>query len=510
MDLGISLVTVECLPWLPSTLTTFVADPPYFPCFPNWPSALVNYDFGPGITPTTATYCTIINSDCPGLGPALSGYVFLDLDADGLRDPGELGVPGAIVSIAPAGQVAGGDTAGHWQISVPPGDHTITVTTNYPYAQSVAPNEHQASVPGMNDVDSGNDFAVTVTPGIQDLQAFLTATPARPGFDHQLHLTCRNYGTVSVAPELSLQFDGYDTWVSATVPPTSQSGSSASWSLPELAPGADFLITVTLNTSTGAALGWEIGHVLTVGPVATDQIAYDNTAYLVQTVVGSYDPNDKLVVPDLVTQGKVFDPMTWTIRFQNTGTAAAERVILVDSLSEKLDLSAMQFLTSSHPCQWSITDRVLLVEFPGIVLPDSATDLVGSQGFFSFSLRPDLTVLDLDQDSILNVAHIFFDFNDAIVTDPAIFRNALVFGVAEEANAAFNIHPNPALDRVQVTSTRGGGAIDHRLCDATGRTVLQGRVDALGGIDLHGLPAGLYLLHLRQDDERSRLRVVKR
>ncbi|HEY0976818.1 MAG TPA: hypothetical protein VGE21_05065, partial [Flavobacteriales bacterium] len=318
-ELELYLVFIECLPWLPSSLTTFTAVPPYVPCLPNWPVALVDYDLGPGITPATATYCTVLNSACPNPNPVLTGQVFLDLDGDGERDPGEHGVPGTSVWIAPSGQMVGTDTAGLWHIGVAPGEHTITVGTDFPYAISISPDQHTGSVPALGDLDAMNDFAVTVVPGIQDLRAHLYGNPARAGFNNRLYLVCRNVGTVTAAPEATFAFDPVQSWVSADPAPDGLSGNTATWSLPALGPGAEITLTVDLHTPASTSLGQALGHLLSVGPLALDAEDFDNIDALEQVVVGSYDPNDKLVSPQEADQFQVAEPLTYTIRFQNTG-----------------------------------------------------------------------------------------------------------------------------------------------------------------------------------------------
>ena len=75
------------------------------------------------------------------------------------------------------------------------------------------------------------------------------------------------------------------------------------------------------------------------------------TARLTETVVGSYDPNDKLVSDEVLeeTQVQGGHTLTYTVRFQNTGSAEAIHVRIEDELDEtRLDLSTLSMVAASH------------------------------------------------------------------------------------------------------------------------------------------------------------------
>lgn len=225
-----------CLPWLPNTITALRIDA--WTCLPNWPTSLPSctiseMEYGPG----EVTYCSVLNTDCPGIGPGISGIVYVDQDSNGVYGPNDLPFPSASITVDPNGYVVGCNGDGRWTVGVPPGVYTITPASSYPYYQAITPATHSASLPEMGDADTLNDFAVTLIPGIQDLQAQLYAEPARPGFNNQLYFTCRNYGTVPMTPQLVLTFDADQTWVGSSIAPSSLVGNTAIWDLPTMAVG---------------------------------------------------------------------------------------------------------------------------------------------------------------------------------------------------------------------------------------------------------------------------------
>lgn len=146
---------------------------------------------------------------------------------------------------------------------------------------------------------------------------------------------------------------------------------------------------------------------------------YNNTACA--EIVGSYDPNRKTVVPEgagpqhLVDSNTMFE---YTIEFQNTGTDTAFFVRLVDTLAPYLDPSTIKKGASSHPCTMEILGNVLTFTFYNILLPDSGTNQLASNGFVNFTIkqRPGNT----NGTVINNEAGIYFDYNPPVITNTAM------------------------------------------------------------------------------------------
>ncbi len=143
-------------------------------------------------------------------------------------------------------------------------------------------------------------------------------------------------------------------------------------------------------------------------------------------IIDSYDPNDKLVTPVGLTEENYTPtntPLKYKIRFQNTGTDVAYRVVVVDTLSEHLDLSTLQMGTSSHNYTFSVSGKgqpVLTWTFNNILLPDSTSNEPGSHGYIQFSIRPKAELPE--KTAIENFADIFFDYNSPVRTNVTVNR----------------------------------------------------------------------------------------
>jgi hypothetical protein len=236
--------------------------------------------------------------------------------------------------------------------------------------------------------------------------------------------------------------------------------------------------------------------------------------------------------------------LRYVIRFQNTGNFPADQVLLLDTLSESLDLATLKVIATSHPCTWRLrSERILEFLFANIALPDSISDEPASHGFAAFTIQPRR---DLAQgDSIHNRAAIYFDFNAPVITNQAI--NALdrdqdgdgfysredcndlapsVYpgapdlpgnGIDEDCDGqdatvatgeadpqpALSIWPNPAQKQVLV----GFGAPETGILDiwtATGQLLFQQPIKGQGTCTLAAgdFPRGVCILRFRSDDGR--------
>lgn len=143
-----------------------------------------------------------------------------------------------------------------------------------------------------------------------------------------------------------------------------------------------------------------------------------------EEIIGSYDPNDKLVMPKGVgDRYDIYegDELTYKIRFQNTGNDTAFTVVLVDTLDTKyLDITTLEVLNSSHPYSLTVKDaQILTFTFNDILLVDSTTNEQASHGFVKFKIKQN----EGNQigDVIMNKAYIYFDYNEAIIT-PRVFN----------------------------------------------------------------------------------------
>ena len=225
----------------------------------------------------------------------------------------------------------------------------------------------------------------------------------------------------------------------------------------------------------------------------------------------SYDPNDKLVSPDREDNlALLADELVYTIRFQNTGNDYADDVVVIDTLSDHLDLSTFNLLYTSHPRELEILfpetqENIIQFQFKNIFLPDSTTNEAGSNGQVMFSIRT-IEGLPLNTE-IQNTGYIYFDRNPAIITNTT--RSIMVdeypiVATEELLESSYDIfaYPNPSNGIVYLSEV-----VDQvTLYDLSGRPVYQKRNSRK--IDASQVTSGTYLLEISKGTYRHTEKLV--
>ncbi|HPI26465.1 MAG TPA: hypothetical protein PLO57_08390, partial [Candidatus Cloacimonadota bacterium] len=138
----------SCIPTLPDGLELLVIqNTPNLDCLPNWPASLTPQNFYTELwEPGFEQFCSVLNTNCPGIYPGITGSIFADLNSNGDQDSGEFRPAGATILLQPGNTVIPCEADGSWEVGLAPGTYTITPSASYPYLQSFAPTEHTADV----------------------------------------------------------------------------------------------------------------------------------------------------------------------------------------------------------------------------------------------------------------------------------------------------------------------------------------------------------------------------
>ncbi len=168
--------------------------------------------------------------------------------------------------------------------------------------------------------------------------------------------------------------------------------------------------------------------------------------------IGSYDPNDKQVKPEGLTETDHFidstDVLEYIIRFQNTGTDTAFNVVIYDTLSAYLDITTIEPGSSSHPYTLDIFEsNILRWAFENILLPDSNVNEPESNGFLKYKIHQ---VPGNTKGTVIeNRAGIKFDFNEPVITN-IVFNTVgnidsitLNMPVIYAQDISVKVYPNP-------------------------------------------------------------------
>lgn len=473
------------------------------------PGVYVLTDFG--LPPCSSNIYTIIYpptvTDCA----SVSGDLFVDVNGNCANDSGDFGLANRTVSIDP-GFTTLTNAAGHYQRQLPDGSYDLSVsdpvyTQDCPVASPVNFTVDQVT-PATIDIA----FAPGPDPDIAISCAFNAAVV---GFGQELWITVTNNSglasgpltiTLDHDPVLSYCYWGYCLALPFGAPvmlpyPTSFTTGQLIWDLSAgLLPGQTRLLSARLCVPPDIALlGTDLSYTATATTLLNDADPGNNTCSHTETVVGSYDPNDKLARTSSgsASEWSIANDslITYTIRFQNTGTAPAVNVVLVDTVAPTLDLASLRILGASHTFSASLEGRVLRFTFDHIMLPDSGSNEPRSHGFAQFSIRP---VAMTPGSSVANFADIYFDFNPPIRTNTSVVSAPLTTGLTASIAPVMAVIPNPGTTHFTLSLPPGPHTVT--LFDATGRVVLEQRTAEIQSvIATEALPAGLYRVVVRDE-----------
>ena len=378
------------------------------------------------------------------------------------------------------------------------GSYTITAPAAPPY-HTLVPASHSFNITLPGDAVTGKDFALVPTPGIFDVAVDLWGPDGWIGNNSPMHITCSNIGTMPITPTIILSLDPMANFVEADPSPTTSSAQGATWSLPVMQPGEVLQVDVTIFTSITAVPNGPMVHTVMVSTDEPDVNSSNNSDNMHRFAATSIDPNDKHVSATSITPDDVADqlPLEYEIRFQNTGTAPAVNIVVQDSVDADWDLGTFQMIGATHPYTLWMSGDVLVWTFANIMLADSTTNEPESHGSIHYRITPK-TSLGLGG-QLTNRADIYFDYNEAVLTNTTVTTVELESGVREEiATTEMSVVPSPSSGLIYI---RWAGAKDKTtliVVDALGREVhreIMSTLDHQQPVDLSALPPGSYCAH---------------
>ncbi len=302
----------------------------------------------------------------------------------------------------------------------------------------------------------------------------------------------------------------YASLASGALVPTTVSNDTITWNIPDFGT-VNFFTDFNINvaTDTNAILGSQICFTLIVNPIAGDNNPVNNILTHCFTVVGSFDPNEKEVYPagNIDTAQKW---LTYTIHFQNTGTAEAQHIYVTDTLDSNVDAASFQLLAYSHQPMVQIKENAVRFNFPNINLPDSNTNKPLSHGYVQYKVKLKNN-LPLGT-TVNNTAFIYFDFNSPVVTNTTTNTITTATGISKSAIATpqFAIFPNPATNSVTISIDEKMLGSTLTVYDITGRKMSAVQLSTVNRqLSTENFSSGIYLLEINKNGEKAVKRLVK-
>lgn len=496
---------IECSPWLNVPNLSYVCvDEAFIPTVQN---QLANC----GVELNLGSYCSFN----PG-GPynTITGTCTYDFDNNGcsLSDNPAANIKISLSQGTDAG-VTFCNTTGSYSFFTEAGSFTLMPVPESAYF-TVTPPTATINFATIDESTQTQNFCISPNGIHKDLEVTIVPLePARPGFDASYLLAYKNKGNQLLSGSVQLLYqDALLDLVSTSPAETGQSTDVLHWDFTDLLPFETREITLVMNVNSpletpAVNIGDELNFMASVTPTLDDETIADNTCGLKQTVVGSFDPNDKTCVEgETISPQMVGGYLHYVIRFQNSGTFYAENVVVKDIIDPtKFDIATLQLIASSHPHTTRITGNKVEFIFEGINLPAEQDDEPGSHGYVAFKVRtkPTLALNDV----VENTAGIFFDFNAPIVTNTAT-TTVSNLGLGEIDDISVSIAPNPVKNILTVSAQDVITSI--QLFDLQGR-LLQTTHDNQNTtiLDFNGKANGVYFVKAYTDHGVKVQKVIK-
>ncbi len=381
----------------------------------------------------------------------VSGHVFIDKNEDGEKNENESGLPYQKLLILPDSIFTLTDENGDFLYRCKAGGYQIKLLLEDNWGLTSALPNYDVVVSNLD--LSGFDFGVKPKNNNVQLEAYLTSLASGQCSEPaSFYITFRNHGTSTIDGQLAFFPDKKIRQNISTVPEYDSNAADTSaifWNFKNLNPQEERRIYVNFMMPDTDNLGDSLQNIISISPINMVN-TYSDTSHLV--IECNINPDNKFVLPIGVLDSNYVlmqEALTYTIKFQNRNYDTVHQVVILDTLSQNLDLNTFEVLTSSHAVKTTYTsDGVLEFRFDNIILVDSVTNEPLSHGFVKYRIHakenlPDFTVIN-------NSASIYLDFNPPFTTNTTnntltylIPGSTSVISESTSTEANIKVYPNP-------------------------------------------------------------------
>jgi len=434
----------------------------------------------------------------------ICGTVYFDANNNQVQNQGESGLANAQVVFSDEGSVVYTvytDQYGHYCAVLPVDTYVISVHSTSYTNGVITPGSITVNANTGGGSYDNNNFGVYVQPGTCDLSINVSPNSnVTPGYPAWYQIEVCNVGTNVSSGTVNLFYDPSLRYNYSSPAATSQNSTTytASWALNNLNPGTCQYYYVSLTADSNLVTGQFIFTLATVNLTGCQDVNQANNVDTVhQNVTASWDPNNKQVSPlGEGPQGLVHGDqwLTYTISFQNTGTAPAVNIVVLDTLSQYLDVSTFKMIGSNLPYTLQFNGNEAIWKFNAVSQPDSATDQQGSHGFVTFMILP-LPNLP-SKTPITNQADIFFDYNAGVSTNKTLNTIDYTLSVSNVAltDVTITLQPNPFNQYTTIKVDGAEGPYQLNVYDMLGRVVKNHTASGnIFNVDRGTMAAGVYM-----------------
>lgn len=291
-----------------------------------------------------------------------------------------------------------------------------------------------------------------------------------------IYIQYQNLGNTIENATIEYKYPAGMTFVSSNISPTTNIGNTLTFNVGTLNPGDNNTMILYMYTPMSFTLGTILCDTARILTLTNDIAPSNNTSYDCDSVVSSWDPNEKMANPAGIGAAGNIDPSTkeinYLINFQNEGNHRTYKVRVEDEIDPAFDINSLLIGDASHAYRMVKTGRKLTWYFDNIELTPKLQNETQSKGYVQYTLKLN-TNLPLGT-QIKNTAYIYFDANPAIVTNTTknTLKNADGNAAVRDRNQAnLDFDANKLEERVIITSAQKMDAV--RIYDLNGKLLIN-------------------------------------
>jgi hypothetical protein len=453
------------------------------------------------------SYCSFT----PG-GPynTITGTVTFDANNNGC-DSNDILQPNIRVNINDAAATGASftNTSGNYAFYIQTGNFTVAPSIENPSWFNFLP--ASVTIPFASNEDNTiiQNFCLSANGIHPDVEVVIAPLgTAQPGFDCTYKVVFKNKGNQTLSGNVSFYYDDevFD-FVSSSITPTSQSFGTFSYNYTNLLPfeNRSFTLILNLNGPTDIpAINTDdqLFFDAAVTPAVGDEFPADNTVQYTQTVVDSLDPNNITCIEgNIVPPSEIGNYLHYIINFKNTGTAAAENIVVRDTINtDQFDVDSLQLLNSSAAVTSRLTGNIAEFIFQNINLHS------GGHGNILLKIKSKSTLVQ--GSSVSKKANIYFDYNAPVETLP---ENTLFQSMKNpdvQADASISVYPNPTKNSININCSHNIKSI--QLYDVQGRLLQTHLIgENKTTLDISNQSNGVYFIKVISDKGIGVQKIVK-
>lgn len=410
-----------------------------------------------------------------------AGKAFLDANNNCLFDTSDYPIPNMMIHLSNGFQTLTNANGMYSFSQITGGTYSAWPTSSYSIQPTLSCTPLDSITFSSTSYSTENNFLFDFSSAVNNTVNHFSSWVLVPGFSNHYCVFAKSNSFVTTTNTISFVVPIALNYSNAIPSPSAvyntPNGDSIVWNT-SLNPFQQKAFYVFFQIPSTIAIGTSLpscSYINVLG--ATDVNLSDNQKCINTIIVGSFDPNDKSVIPAGLGSNGYITPsdsvLEYRINFQNCGTYQAFNINIEDTISSKLDISSLEIIAASHAYQVQLINNELVkFTFPNIMLPDSNSNEPMSHGFIVYRIKQKPG--NMFGDEIKNTAYIYFDFNSAVVTNTTL--NTLFNGspTLVESNdvSKVEVEPNPSNGVIRLQVALKEESLFY-LTDLTGRIVFE-------------------------------------